>query len=44
MSEQITLDGLILRMTIENLADKVYRGEATEEEEKEFFKYVSNEI
>lgn len=44
MSEQVTLDGLILRMTIENLADKVYSGTATEEEEKEFFKYVNDEV
>ena len=42
MSKQITLQDVIEDVWIEQLADKVYRGEATEQEEKEFFKYMED--
>ena len=44
MSKQITLQDVIEDVWIEQLAKKVYLGLATEDEEKEFFKYISNEI
>ena len=44
MSKQITLQDVIASVWIEELADKVYSGTATEDEEKEFFKYMKDEI
>ena len=44
MSKQLTLEEVIESVWIEELADKVYRGEATEQEEKEFFKYINDAI
>jgi hypothetical protein len=43
MPRQLTLDEVIYSW-IEELADKVHRGEATEEEERELFKYLEDEI
>ena len=42
MSRQVTLQDVIEDVWIEQLADRVYRGEATEQEEKDFFKYIND--
>ena len=44
MPRQLTLEDVIASVWIEDLADKVYRGEATEQEEIEFFKYINDEV
>lgn len=43
MPRQVTLQDNIASVWIEELADKVYKGLATEQEEIEFFKYIEDE-
>ena len=44
MPKQIRLEDNIASVWIERLADKVYKGLATEQEEEDFFKYINDEV